>query len=67
MPDRLGYTREKDAGGRYLKDAKLRVVEGEAQIVRFIFDAFLAGYPLHSIAEVLTDVGIPTNTKRSYR
>lgn len=65
MPDCLGYTRERDAGGRYVRGAKLQIVEEEAQIVRFIFDAFLLGYPLHSIAEILTDAGIPTKTGRS--
>lgn len=65
VPDCLGYTREKDAAGRYLKGAKLRIVEEEAQIVRFIFDAFLAGYPLQAIAGILTDTGIPTKTGKS--
>lgn len=60
MPDCFGYTRERDATGRYIKGAKLQVVEEEAQIVRFIYDAFLAGYPLQAIAEILTDIGIPT-------
>ena len=65
MPDCLGYTRERDASGRYIRGTKLRIVEEEAQIVRFIFDAFLVGYPLHGIAEILTDAGVPTKTGRN--
>lgn len=62
MPDLLGYTRERDTSGRYVRTAKLQIVEEEAEIVRFIYDAFLAGYPLRTIAEILTDTGIPTKT-----
>lgn len=62
MPECLGYTREKDAAGRFVKGAKLQIVEKEALIVRFIYDAFLAGYPMISIAEILTEIGVPTKT-----
>lgn len=34
-------------------------------MVRFIFDTFLAGYPLRAIAEILTEAGIPIKTGRS--
>ena len=62
MPECYGYTREKDIYGRYVRGSKLMVVEEEARVVRFIYDAFLAGYPLSSIAQILTDAQIPTKT-----
>lgn len=65
MPECYGYTREKDAYGRYVKEARLQIVEEEAIVVRFIFDAFLAGYPVASIAEILTSSGIPTKSGNS--
>ncbi len=60
MPKLYGYTREQDPYGRYIKSAKLEIVEEEAEVVRFIYDAFIAGYSLSSIAEILTDSGVPT-------
>lgn len=60
--DLYGYRRERDDSGRYLKQARLEVVEDEAEVIRFIFNAFLAGYPLSSIAEILTDCQVPTRT-----
>lgn len=65
MPECYGYTREKDAYGRYVKEARLQIVEEEAIVVRFIFDAFLAGYPVACIAEILTSSGIPTKSGNS--
>lgn len=62
IPECYGYRREKDPSGRYVKDARLEIVEEEARVVRFIFDAFLAGFPLTSIAEILSETGIPTKT-----
>jgi len=62
VPDLLGYSRERDAIGRYEKGSKLHIVEEEAKIVRFIYDAFLAGYTLKGIAEVLNKLHIPTKT-----
>ncbi len=63
MPECYGYIRERDSTGKhYVKDAKLEIVEDEAAVVRFIFDAFLAGYPLESIAEILTSGEIPNAT-----
>lgn len=61
-PELFGYTRPRDAVGRFIKYAPLEVCEEEAQVVRFIYDAFLTGYSTSSIAEILTDMGIPTKT-----
>lgn len=65
IPEPYGYSRQRDASGRYVRSAKLQIVEEEAEVVRFIFDAFLAGYPLRAIAEILTETGVPTKTGRS--
>jgi DNA invertase Pin-like site-specific DNA recombinase len=62
MPELLGYTRERDAIGRYAKDAPLMVVESESRIVRFIFDAFTAEYSVESIADMLNEMRIPTKS-----
>lgn len=64
IPEPYGYSRQRDAGGHYVKSARLQIVEAEAEVVRFIFDAFLAGYPLRAIAEILTESGVPTKTGR---
>ena len=66
MPECYGYSRERDIYGKYVVGSKLTVVEEEAKVVRFIFDAFLAGYPPSSIAGILNDAGIPTkgNTEK---
>ena len=61
-PELFGYTRPRDAVGRFIKYAPLEVCEEEAQVVRFIYDSFLAGYSTSSIAEILTDMGVPTKT-----
>ena len=46
--------------GNYIKYAKLEIEESEAAVVRFIYSAFLAGYSPETIAEMMTDIGIPT-------
>ena len=61
-PELLGYTRPRDEAGHYIKYGKLQIVESEAVIVRFIFDAFLAGKSPKDIAALLTDIGCPTKT-----
>ncbi len=65
MPELLGYARERDAIGRYVKDAPLVIVESEARIVRFIFNAFTAEYPMESIVEMLNEMQVPTKTGKS--
>lgn len=59
-PPLLGYDRQKDAAGSYIKYAPLVVNESEAKIVRFIFDAYLHGWPQADIADFLTDIGCRT-------
>ena len=61
-PELFGYTRPRDAVGRFIKYAALEVCEEEAQVVRFIYDAFLAGYSTSSIADILTEMGVETKT-----
>lgn len=61
-PAPLGYDREKDVTGRYVKYAPLIVNEAEAKIVSFIFDAYLSGWSQESIASFLTDIGCETKT-----
>ena len=61
-PELLGYSRPRDAAGHYVKYGRLEVVEEEAEVVRFIFDAFLAGKSPREIAVWLTDIGCPTKT-----
>lgn len=65
VPEPYGYSRQRDASGRYVQNAKLQIVAEEAEVVRFIFDAYLAGYPLEAIAEILTQSGVPTKTGRN--
>lgn len=59
-PELFGYDRPRNSEGKYIKNTKLQIVESEAEIVRFIFDAFLAGYSIKSIAELLTEIGCKT-------
>ena len=61
-PELLGYTRPRDEAGHYIKYGKIQIVDSEAVIVRFIFDAFLAGKSPKDIAALLTDIGCPTKT-----
>ena len=61
-PALLGYDRPKDVTDRYIKYAPLTVNEGEARIVRFIYDAYLAGWSQETIASFLTDIGCETKT-----
>jgi site-specific DNA recombinase len=61
-PAPLGYERPRDESGRYIKYAPLEIVESEAKIVRFIFDAFLAGRSTADIAVLLTDIQCHTKT-----
>ena len=61
-PELLGYSRPRDASGRYIKYGRLEIVESEAVIVRFIFEAFLAGKSPREIAALLTDIECPTKT-----
>ena len=61
-PELLGYSRPRDAAGNYIRYAGLEIVEREAMIVRFIFDAFLAGKSPREIAALLTDISCPTKT-----
>ncbi len=61
-PAPLGYDRPKDVTGRYIKYAPLEINETEARVVRFIYDAYLAGWSLESIAAFLTDIGCKTKT-----
>ncbi len=61
-PPLLGYDRQKDADGRYVKYAPLVINREEAKIVRFIFGAYLSGKSVESIAAFLTDIGCQTKT-----
>lgn len=61
-PAPLGYDRQKDSAGHYIKYAPLQINESEARIVRFIYDAYLAGWTQENIAEFLTDIGCQTKT-----
>ncbi len=61
-PALLGYQRPKDAAGHYIPYGKLEIVESEAEIVKFIFQAFLAGKTPKEIASLLTDIKCPTKT-----
>ena len=61
-PALLGYDRQKDVTGRYIKYAPLVVNENEAKIVRFIFDAYQADWSQEKIAAFLTDIGCQTKS-----
>lgn len=64
-PALLGYERPRDSAGHYIKYAPLQIVESEAAIVRFIFDAFLSGKSMKEISDLLTDIKCPTKTGRT--
>ena len=59
-PAPLGYDRQKDVTGRYIKYAPLIVNESEAKIVVFIYDAYLTGWSMEQIALFLKDIGVET-------
>lgn len=59
-PELYGYRRPRDAVGNYIKNAKLQIEESEAEVVKFIFNAFLAGYSIESISSILTEIGCQT-------
>lgn len=61
-PALLGYDRPKDVTGRYIKYAPLEINEAEAEVVRFIYDAYLAGWSQDDIAAFLTDIECQTKT-----
>lgn len=61
-PAPLGYDRQKDSAGHYIKYAPLQVNEAEARIVRFIYDAYLSGWSQEQIAGFLKDIGCQTKT-----
>ena len=61
-PALLGYDRPKDISGHYIKYAPLEVNEQEAAVVRFIYDAYLAGWTADRIATFLTEIGCQTKT-----
>lgn len=48
--------------GRYIKYAPLEVNENEARVVRFIYEAYLAGWSQEQIAALLTDIGCETKS-----
>ena len=56
-PPPLGYDRQRDAAGNYIKYAPLVVNKAEAKVVRFIFNAYLHGWSQADIADFLTDIG----------
>ena len=64
-PELFGYRRPRDEVGNYIKYGKLEIEESEAAVVRFIFNAFLAGYSTENIAEMLTDIGVETKAGRT--
>ena len=59
-PAPLGYDRQKDVTGRYIKYAPLIVNESEAKIVVFIYDAYLTGWSMEQIALFLKDISVET-------
>lgn len=59
-PELYGYRRPRDAAGGYIKYGILEIEESEAAVIRFIFNAFLAGYSADGIASLLTDLNVPT-------
>ena len=61
-PPPLGYDRQRDAAGNYIKYAPLVINRAEADVVRFIFDAYLRGWSQADIADFLTDIGCRTKT-----
>ena len=64
-PELFGYRRPRDEVGNYIKYGKLEIEESEAAVVRFIYNAFLAGYSTENIAEMLTDIGVTTKAGKT--
>ena len=62
MPEPYGYSRQRMPSGKYDLNARLEIVEDEAVVVRFIYDAFLSGYTFQSICGILQELGIPSKT-----
>lgn len=60
MPELFGYRRPRDELGNYIKYGKLLIEESEAEIVRFIFKAFLSGFSIESICDILENIGCKT-------
>ena len=56
----FGYRRPRDAFGNYIKYGKLEIEESEAEIVRFIYNAFLSGFSIESICGILEEIGCKT-------
>lgn len=59
-PELFGYRRPRDGAGNYIKYGILQIEEKEAAIVRWIFNAFLTGFSLERIAEMLTEMNVKT-------
>mgnify|MGYP002524396024 CR=1 FL=1 len=59
-PELYGYRRQRDAAGNYIKYGKLEINEYEAEVVKFIFNAFLSGFSIESICDILEDIGCKT-------
>lgn len=47
-------------GYELVNGRELRIIEEEAKIVRWIFESYLSGISLYSLAEEITAMGIPT-------
>lgn len=59
-PELFGYRRPRDAVGNYIRYGKLEIEESEAEIVRFIYNAFLSGFSIESICGILEEIGCKT-------
>ncbi len=59
-PELFGYRRPRDAAGNYVKYGKLEIEENEAEIVRFIYNAFLSGFSVESICDILESMKCKT-------
>ena len=61
-PAPLGYDRQKDVAGHYIKYAPLVINPAESNTVSFIYDAYLFGWSQENIATFLKDIGVKTKT-----
>ncbi len=59
-PELYGYRRPRDAVGNFVKYGPLEIEESEAEVVRFIYNAFLSGFSIESICNILEDIGCKT-------